>query len=50
MAVEPTAGSGSNREGEPTLRELLLGEFDERVVAESLGPVVVVRRLEEDGA
>lgn len=34
-------------EREPTLRELLFGEFDERVIAESLGPVVVVRRQEE---
>ena len=31
----------------PTLGELLFGEFDERMIAESLGPVVVVRRVEE---
>lgn len=36
-------------EREPTLRELLFGEFDERVVAESLGPVVVVRRSAAEG-
>ena len=36
-------------EREPTLAGLLFGEFDERVVAESLGPVVVVRRPVEDG-
>jgi len=35
-------------EREPTLRELLFGEFDERVIAESLGPVVVVRRVEPE--
>lgn len=34
-------------EREPTLRELIFGEFDERMIAESLGPVVVVRRVEE---
>ena len=31
----------------PTLRELLFGEFDERMIAESLGPVVVVRREDD---
>jgi len=31
----------------PTLRGLLFGEFDKRVIAESLGPVVVVRREAE---
>jgi nucleotide-binding universal stress UspA family protein len=36
-------------ERESTLRALLFGEFDERVIAESLGPVVVVRRVEDDG-
>lgn len=37
-------------ERESTLRELLFGEFDERMISESLGPVVVVRRMEDDGA
>ena len=32
-------------EREPSLRELVFGEFDERVIAGSLGPVVVVRRV-----
>lgn len=37
-------------EREPTLGDLIFGEFDERVVDESLGPVVVVRREEEEEA
>lgn len=35
-------------EREPTLREFLFGEFDERMTTESLGPVVVVRRVEDE--
>lgn len=35
-------------EREPTLREFPFGEFDERMIAESLGPVVVVRQVEEE--